>query len=97
MLPLLQVLLYSLWGECKGLKTVLCGPLLPWLQDAFSFDVCAETEETVEHRAYDISHHSETAALRNKRLMLEYYGSPSCDGQASVINHKNYKQFVQNS
>jgi hypothetical protein len=60
------------------------------------FDLCAETEETVEHRAYDISHQSETAALRNKKLMREYYVSPSCDGQSSVINHKNYKQLVQN-
>jgi hypothetical protein len=59
------------------------------------FVVCAEAEETVEHRAYDTSHQSETAALRNTRLMREYYGSPSCDGQTSVINHKNYKQFVQ--
>lgn len=55
------------------------------------FDVCAEGEETVEHRTYGTSHRSETAALRNTRLMREYYGSPSCDGYASAINHKNYK------
>jgi hypothetical protein len=59
------------------------------------FDVCAEAEETVEHRAYGTSHQSETAALRNTRLMREYYGSPSYDGHGSAINHKNYKQFVQ--
>ena len=59
------------------------------------FVVCAEAEETVEHRAYDTSHQSERAALINTKLMREYYGSPSCDGQASVIDHKHYKQVVQ--
>lgn len=58
-------------------------------------DEYAEAEETVEHRAYVISHQSETAALRNKRLKRGYYGSPSRDGHASAINHKNYKQVAQ--
>jgi hypothetical protein len=60
------------------------------------FDVCAEGEETVEHRTYGISHRSETAALINRRLMSEYYGSLSCDGHESVINHRNFKRLVQN-
>jgi hypothetical protein len=77
------------------LKNVLCGPWLPWLQDAL-FVVCAEAEETVEHRAYDTSHQSETAGLRNTRLMREYYGSPSCDGQRLSLITKMISSLYKN-
>jgi hypothetical protein len=49
-----------------------------------------------QKKKLSIEHMIHRTRARQQHLeMREYYGSPSCDGQASVINHKNYKQFVQ--
>lgn len=71
------------------------GSVVTMFAGCVQFDVCAEAEETVERQAHDTSHQCETAAPRNTRLKREYYGSPSCEGQASVVSHKNYKHFVK--
>lgn len=76
------------------MKTVLCGPWLPWLQDAFSlmYALRQKKQLSIEHMIHRTRARQQHLEIREIR---EYYGSPSCDGQASVINHKNYKQLAK--